>query len=94
MHSSVGNEQLALGHNAKAIFIYQKSFIGFKVLIVENCALVTIMYVSLVDLYLKSNKPTETKFYCGNVLRNMASRALVIPLKILLSKVMGLFMWA
>ncbi len=61
---------------------------------VENHALVTTVYVSLVDLYLRSNKPSETKFYCGNVLKNMASRALVIPLKILQSRVKGLFMWA
>jgi hypothetical protein len=94
MHSSIGNEQLALGHNAKAVFIYQKSFIGFKVLKVENHALVIMMYVSLVDIYLRSNKPSETKFYYGNVLENMASRALVIPLKILQSRVKGLFMWA
>jgi hypothetical protein len=94
MHSSIGNEQLALGHNAKAIFIYQKSLIGFKVLKVEIHALVTVVYVSLVDLYLKNNKPSETKFYCGNVFKNMASKALVIPLKILQSRVKGLFMCA
>jgi len=94
MHSSIGNEQLTLGHNAKAVFIYQKSLIGFKVLKVENHALGTTMYVSLVDLYLRSNKPNETKFYCGNVLKSMASRALVIPQKILQSRVKGLFIWA
>jgi hypothetical protein len=62
MHSSIGNEQLALGQNAKAILIYQKSIIGFKVLKVENHALVSRVYVSLIDLYLTSKKPSETKF--------------------------------
>jgi hypothetical protein len=94
MHSSIWNEQLALGHNEKTFLIYQKSLIGFKVLKVENHALVTTLYVSLVDLYLRNNKPSETKFYCGNVLKNMVSKALVIPLKILQSRIKGLFMWA
>ncbi len=69
VHSSIGDEQLALGRNAEAVLSYQKSLTGFKVLKGEDHTSVAAVYVSLADLYLRSNKPSEAKSYCESALR-------------------------
>ena len=69
VNSSIGDELLAIGRDADAVISYQKALLVFKALKGDNHTLVAACYVSLAELYLKTNKPREAKTFCENALR-------------------------
>lgn len=68
MNLSIGDELLALGRNAEAVNVYQKAITMFKALKGDNHTSVAGCYVSLAELYVKTNKFREAKSYCENAL--------------------------
>jgi tetratricopeptide (TPR) repeat protein len=66
---SMGDELLALGRDAEAVNAYQKSILMFKALKGDNHTLVAGCYVSLAELYVKTNKNREAKSFCENAIQ-------------------------
>lgn len=65
----MGDELLALGRDAEAVNAYQKSILMFKALKGDNHTLVAGCYVSLAELYMKTNKNREAKSFCENAIQ-------------------------
>lgn len=65
---SIGDELLALSRDAEAVNSYQKAILMFKALKGDNHTLVAGCYVSLAELYMKTNKLREAKTFCENAL--------------------------
>lgn len=65
---SIGDELLALGRDSESVNAYQKAILMFKALKGDNHTLVAGCYVSLAELYMKTNKPREAKSFCENAL--------------------------
>jgi tetratricopeptide (TPR) repeat protein len=65
---SIGDELLALGRDSESVNAYQKAILMFKALKGDNHTLVAGCYVSLAELYMKTNKLREAKSFCENAL--------------------------
>lgn len=65
---SIGDELLALGRDPESVNAYQKAILMFKALKGDNHTLVAGCYVSLAELYMKTNKLREAKSFCENAL--------------------------
>ncbi|GMH01284.1 hypothetical protein Nepgr_003123 [Nepenthes gracilis] len=66
---SIGDIYLALTRYDEAVFSYQKALTAFKSSKGENHPAIASVFVRLADLYNKTGKFRESKWYCENALR-------------------------